>query len=194
MGDEGMTKNILAAVGDAMSRVKAELDGIRSKIRDLVDELDVLQAAPVAAEEAIERLDVKIRGEALRFEHGRASLGAMVHERYDLEAVFGSSLVPGGGGGVPCLTIGALCWLAPDLVRERLRTELRRQWDGNPPGLPAKERRAHAAEIKRRIRELERQEETLIVEAESIGLPLDRRGDVSAEVFLEASDDVRARG
>src|SRR5215218_9421514 len=72
-----MTKKAVAAVGDAVRRVRENLDEIRAEVAQLRDEAELEAARPVPAEEVARRVDETI--DRLRGSVGRtAALGGLI--------------------------------------------------------------------------------------------------------------------
>ena len=81
----------------------------------------------------------------------------------------------------------ALCRVLPGPMAEFLRAELSIFLEGQPQGVSDATRAKTIERLDREIRELEIQEEVLILQMEADGAAIDRRGDMSPEVFLEVT-------
>ena len=79
----------------------------------------------------------------------------------------------------------ALCRIAPEMMAKFFHSELSAHLEGQPPGVSDATRAKTIERLDREIRDLEISEEALILRMEADGAEVDRRGDMSPEVFLE---------
>src|SRR5882724_12369553 len=166
--------NMFSKIRDAITGTRDELDGTRRKISALKAEKSAIEKAPLSKDDALGQLESLIAHQAQQFETREANFAYLMHRSVDLTLAFGSM----GSQASGVVSVGAICWLDPAKMRERLIAQLHKQWQSTPPGLPAPDRRQRITAIDAEILRLEQAEEKLIVEAAKHGIDLERRPDV----------------
>ncbi len=122
---------------------------------------------------------------------GQANAGSA--HKINVERFMGPTFQP---GMLPVATFSsiesALCRVLPGPMAEFLRAELTAHLVGKPKGVSGATRAKTLARLDREIRELEIQEELAVCGMEASGAEVDRRGDMSPEIFLEITSEDEA--
>lgn len=166
-----------------------DLQDLRARIAEAVDEIAWIESAPLPKDEIAERLAAAVDREAARFEAGHR--GQLIHG--DIDGVLIASSVnvinaPGGtGSGVGTLDVGPmLCWLLPDHVKARLATAVDAlDFESGPP---LDQRPGLSADAQQRKHAMEVEEECMTCEGEEAGLDVPRRADADPAVILGAHE------
>lgn len=161
----------------AASKAREAVEEVRRQIAETRHEREALATAPLTKAEAAERIQAWLDAEAKR-------------ARLDLMA--GEFAAPGRGPGHPfrvpvrageqrSADLGPIiAALFPDQVREALLAAL----PDDAGAIAMTDRPGRLAELDARVRDLERQEETLIDEAEAAGVEITRRPDANPDAIL----------
>lgn len=159
-------------MGGRMSQAKlsGELHRIRDKITAAKDGLRSLDEAKTPRDHADAAIDRLIDTHA---ERGSLALGYIAD----------GMPLPNNPSSRSAFDL--LCWLAPELVRAKCCAELDRIYAVGQVQDPQAARSARS-KLMGELFDLEVEEERLIMQAETLGFPLSRRGDADPRAVLEA--------
>lgn len=159
-----------------------ELDLLRQKITDLQQEIEWTRNAPLPSSEAVKRIDdfIQYNQERFRPSDCLSTLLAPSGRMGDVE-----SFKPTTSNDNDLAPM--LAWLFPDAMKSALTETLNDI--GFEAGLPLSERGERVSKLEGKLLSLETEEESLIVSAESLGLPVYRRSDASPEIVLGLPGD-----
>jgi hypothetical protein len=164
---------------------RSELAKLRDRVAELHAERADVEKASVPLSEVEQRIDGYLDEQA----EARAWFSLAAPR---LTAPAGE----GGWGPMPRLHEGDVMPMLARAMRAEVRNvlvaEVRRHLDAHGPGLGERERAVRLAELTAELRQVERAEEALVVEAEGLGLVLDRRPDADPAVVLELVDGPKA--
>ena len=145
---------------------------MRADIAQVTVEQRTLDAAPVPSDEAERRLDDYLSG-----------LAAQWTPPVAIDFTMGTDYRPPSPDDYAPHKVAVLLANLPPL-RDVLRARLRSAYERLPASVPSAERPAHAADLVNRRRQLELQEEQLILEAAESGMAIARRPDADPVVVL----------
>ena len=155
------------------SNAEQNIGEMRAKIETLKSERRATEIAPRSRSESLDLIDrhIAVMGQANGINIARFT---------------GPTFRP---GTLPITSFNsiesALCRVLPGPMAEFLRAELSIFLEGQPQGVSGSARVKTIERLDREIRDLEISEEALILRMEADGAEVDRRGDMSPEVFLE---------
>lgn len=153
-----------------------EVERLRRKIRATQVEVEDLELGRRTLGEAKQRIGDWVDREAARVNSFQLVASATVDGPLETAAFHqhaGESLA------------GYLCWLDPERMKQQLSAELEAHADELCSDTPAKDRAVALKKAQTELAKLEREEERLIVEAQTAGISIERRPDVTPEVILE---------
>lgn len=156
-----------------------DIEKIRQQIEDLKQQREIIINHRLPKPEALARLIEFVDSEASSFNawsefgNSAATPAAIPSDITGFEIARGD-------------TAPLLCWLLGDTIKQRL-TELINRSD-YIEGLPSDKRDDAAAKLNRQILDLERAEESIILDAEEAGLTIPRREDLNPAVVLEVRE------
>lgn len=175
----------LAALREGLA---ARLEGLRAEIAETKDRLELVTQGSLPKAEYVSRVHAWVDAQAKRFEAGlEYQVSALRTPDAREGPSFGLLPVRGAGAASPELVAVAdgaslLCWLAGSALKDRLAKMI----EASPyaEGPPLAERDRLRRELGAELDRLELAEETLICEAEQVGLSLPRRPDCRPEIVL----------
>jgi hypothetical protein len=150
--------------------VGADLAHLRDGIAEVVREREALARAPVSHVEAAARLDDFLDGAARQFDPATSYFTAPSYTAPSLDDLLPYKLF---------VLLAAL----PE-VRAAFHEKLAKAYEKQVASVPSKDRPARAADLASRLRQLELQEELLVLEAEQAGHVIQRRPDADPLVVL----------
>ena len=159
------------------SNAEQNIGEMRAKIETLKSERRATEIAPRSRGEALGLIDqhVQVMGQA---------------NGINIERFTSAGFTPGSNQITRFDSLEeALCAVAPEQMREFLRTELMVHLEGKPQGVSDATRAKTIERLDREIRDLEISEEDLILRMEADGAEVDRRGDMDPAVFLEVTSE-----
>lgn len=160
------------------STVFADVEKIRGAINALQEEVVWIETAPPPKADLIDKLNRwvdQLAGESDSVRHLLAS------DKSDLFKVATKTDYGGYGRSVELAPL--LCELFADSIKNTLGKKIEQlDYEAGPP---LAERPRLLEQNTMQIKQLELAEESLIVEAEKVGVPIPRRADLSPEIFLE---------
>lgn len=168
----------------AKQNLTAKVAAIRAEISDKRDQITHIKSAALPKAEMLERLDAWINASASAFDPAHALAGLWLPgEPIDLAAS-----VRQVGPNTRADLSPALCWLAPDEIKARIRAELEPRCDDSAPR--SIDREDVQVELQAELHALEISEEALIREAEAAGEPVHRRSDADPAIVLAHDKDL----
>lgn len=171
-------------ISEALKNVRAELEQIRNKIATLKAHHDRIKSLAIAFEERRAALYEDIDFHA---QSGRKRFFELAHVA-DLSKEY-RQVLPGALGrreANPYDITEFLCCAFNRELKENLTKELKALWPADAIG--AEERKQKLEHIEEDLRQLEQTEEAITVELEGLGVEVERRPDLSPEVFLEVKE------
>lgn len=184
--------SLFAAIREALADTTRSIDELRGQIAALQHERERIAGAPLDADSIRKRVFGLLESEGQAFAHRlRFGLGAArvpnsrPYEIQSLTVGCRNERDPDAGITTQRADLtGLLVWLVGDVVRERLEPVIAQLGDG---GINNTERVERLAELDSKLLGFERQEEALIVEAETAGMRIVRRPDADPRVVLEVA-------
>lgn len=155
-----------------------KLETIRSKIADLQAEIEPLEEDRRTREEAADRIDRWVDGEAERINARPIIVGAAIGGRAMTASDCSRDEYP----------ITWLAWLDPEALKARLRGELDQIAPDVCSDLPSNERHKLLKEKRAELAKLEAEEEAAIEELEKAGDVIPRRRDADPATILGTED------
>jgi hypothetical protein len=157
---------------------RAHVHAIRATIADRKSQRDSLQSALVPQTDVKDRIAAYVE---------RMANAADLSCRSFVEQPGFTTLFAGEGFAQSREnTVGLLCWLEPDRMRERLFAHAAKHYDDATIALSAAEVRAQAAALTAEILALEIEEERAIAKAAAVGVEVNRRVDADPRAVLAA--------
>ena len=166
--------------------LKKEIDSLRTRLVECQSEREAIETAPVPRDEAIENVRTFIHRQSERYQRTLA-IGSLVGAGSRVDSM--TIILPNPIEGLQReQVLGlALCRLAPKAVEETLIAKIDEHLEQHTPGLPSAERPARVEQLQREARDLEREEEQLIRDAEDGGVEILRRSDADPLIVLGLS-------
>jgi hypothetical protein len=181
--------NAAKAIKAKMSEMRQSVAGVREQIGGLKADRERISSLPIPFDEAAAGLDERIGSLVSKYRADWA-IGRLPYADRELADIEIAPTLGIDVIGDPLVV--ALVFFSADQIRDRLKKELRQQYAklekaGAMPMATA-ERVAALVKIDESIREAELEEESLITEAEEIGLSIARREDADPAIFLEVTE------
>ena len=132
-------------------------------------------------------------GTKLHKPYPAATMGDLIawptyRETFRVNAMGQNGPVAGAGSVEHPDIMGVLAWLFPDQMKQRLRAEAEANADDD--GLPIAGRAEKIAQLRTKLLAIEREEESLICQAASNGIEVDRRPDADVCAILEIAPEI----
>lgn len=169
----------------ALSSAHSDIAALRTAIEDTKTALEDAEAAPMPMEDALARFDV-VMAERRKAAAEAAGVYALASRTSHPGAFKPVLLWESNQHQNETVIAGALFDIAPDVMRENVRKRLEDFYaTSSVPAMTDAERNKCLKELRAKLRDLEKREEAIILQAEEAGLGIERRSDIDPAVFLE---------
>lgn len=171
-------------ISKALKDIRAELEQIRNKVASRKAEHDRIKSSAIAFEERRAALDAEIDFHA---QSGRKRFFNLAHVAEISKE--NRQILPDALGSGPASQRNIVEFLSCAFnreLKENLSKELKTLWPADAIG--AQERKEKLAQIEEELRQLENNEESITIELEDLGVEVERRPDLSPEIFLEVKE------
>ena len=169
---DGRLADLARETQETVQKVLTGLSSIRLQIAEKKSECSRLEHLPISAEEAIQIIGQRIDDSASKFDD---YLPALIHDSYPL--------IVDSLDGMQTMTAAFVCGVLGPEIKKNIATKIRESWPKET--ITAAERQTRLAVLAAEIHELETAEESICCQLEEFGAKVDRRPDLSPEVFLE---------